>query len=365
MARPLLRRGDTGPAVADVRERLVRLSLLAPAPDASASAEFDADVEHAVRTFQQSRGIPVDGVIGPQTFRHLEEARWALGDRVLAYTPGHLIAGDDVLDLQRRLTRMGFDCGRPDGIFGPLTDSSLREFQRNVGVEPDGIFGFTTYWALERLTRTVGEADSTAVRERLSMDSRRSGVADKVIVLDPGGADADEQFAAEEAQILADVCSRIEGRLAALGTQVLLTRKPTPELVAEGDRADFANDTGADLVLSLHVERVALPGANGVATFYYGSPQGGSHSVSGRIAAELLQEEICQRTDLTDCRSHARTWDLLRITRMPAVWLELGYLSHPGDAARLSDPRFRDAIAEAVTSAVVTFFSPLPSPTTG
>ena len=50
---------------------------------------------------------------------------------------------------------------------------------------------------------------------------------------------------------------------------------------------------------------------------------------------------------------------------MPAVWLELGYLSHPGDAARLSDPRVRDAIAEAVTSAVVTFFSPLPSPTTG
>ena len=358
MARPLLRRGDTGPAVADVRERLVRLGLLAASPESGADAEFDDDVAQAVRAFQQSRGIPVDGVVGPQTFRHLEEARWGLGDRVLAFTPGHLIAGDDVLDLQRRLTHMGFDCGRPDGIFGPLTDSSLREFQRNVGVEADGIFGFTTYWALERLTRTVGDGDSIAARERLGMDSVRSGVADKVIVLDPGGADADEQFADVEAQILADICSRIEGRLAALGTQVLLTRAPTPELIAERDRADFANETGADLVVSLHVERVDLPGANGVATFYYGSPHGGSQSMSGRIAAELMQEEICQRTDLVDCRSHPRTWDLLRITRMPAVWVELGYLSHPGDAARLSDPRFRDVLAEAVTSAVTTYFSP-------
>ncbi|MFM9135392.1 MAG: peptidoglycan-binding protein, partial [bacterium] len=107
MARSLLRRGDTGPAVADVRERLVRLGLLAPVPDTGTDAEFDDDVAQAVRAFQQSRGIPVDGVVGPQTFRHLEEARWSLGDRVLAYTPGHLIAGDDVLDLQRRLTRMG------------------------------------------------------------------------------------------------------------------------------------------------------------------------------------------------------------------------------------------------------------------
>ena len=357
MPGPLLRRGDSGTEVTDVRERLARLGLM-PTGGLSPDAEFDEDLEQAVRTFQQSRGIPVDGVVGPQTFRHLEEARWALGDRVLAFTAGHLIAGDDVLDLQQRLTRMGFDCGRPDGIFGPLTDASLREFQRNVGVESDGIFGFTTYWALERLTRTVGEADSVGVRERIGMDSLRSGVADKVIVLDPGGADADEQFADAEARILSDVCSRIEGRLGALGTQVILTRTPTPDLVPERDRADFANRTDADLVVSLHVERSALPHANGVATFYFGNPAGETHSVSGRLAAHLIQDEICARTDLTDCRTHARTWDLLRLTRMPAVWLEMGYLSHPGDAARLSDARFRDVVAEAVVSAVSRFFSP-------
>lgn len=357
MAPPLLRRGDTGTEVADVRERLTRLSLLA----AGDSNEYDEEVENAVRAFQQQRGIPVDGIVGPQTFRHLDEARWSLGDRVLVYTPGHLIVGDDVLDLQRRLGRMGFDCGRPDGIFGPRTDEALREFQRNVGLEVDGMCGFTTFWGLERLGRTVGDAGAEEIRERLTHESARSGVAGKVVALDPGGADADEQFAEAEAAIVGDVCARIEGRLAALGTQVVLTRRPTPHLLPERDRASFANATNADLLLSLHVERVSLPGANGVATFYYGDPSGDTHSVSGRMAAELLQEELCLRTDLTDCRSHARTWDMLRMTRMPAVWIELGYLSHPGDAARFADSRFRDVVAEAIAHAVARFFAPTPT----
>jgi N-acetylmuramoyl-L-alanine amidase len=357
VAPPLVRRGDSGDAVADVRERLVRLRLLPPAPQGD--AVFDEDVEQAVRTFQQQRGIPVDGIVGPQTFRHLEEARWSLGDRVLAYTAGHLIHGDDVLDLQQRLSRMGFDCGRPDGIFGVLTDSALREFQRNVGLDADGMCGFTTYWALERLTRTVGEGDAVAIRERQAHDALRSGVAGKVIVLDPGGADADQRFALAEAAILADICARVEGRLAALGTQVLYTRPPTPELITERTRAVFANEAGADLVLSLHVERVNLPGANGASTFFYGAPLGGAPtSAGGRLAAELIQDELCARTDLTDCRSHPRTWDLLRLTVMPTVWVELGYLSHPGDAARLNNERFRDTLSEALASAVVRFFAP-------
>jgi len=48
------------------------------------------------------------------------------------------MVGDDVTTLQRRLTELGFDPGRPDGIFGPDTDQALREFQAAVGVVADG-----------------------------------------------------------------------------------------------------------------------------------------------------------------------------------------------------------------------------------
>jgi len=55
---------------------------------------------------------------------------------------------------------------------------------------------------------------------------------------------------------------------------------------------------------------------------------------------------------MQNCRNHGRTWDLLRLTKMPAVHLEVGYLSNAHDVALLAQSRQRDAIAEAVVVGV-------------
>ena len=55
---------------------------------------------------------------------------------------------------------------------------------------------------------------------------------------------------------------------------------------------------------------------------------------------------------------HGKTWELLRLTRMPAVRLELGHVTHAGDAARLADPAFRDTVAEAVLVGVQRLYLP-------
>jgi N-acetylmuramoyl-L-alanine amidase len=80
--------------------------------------------------------------------------------------------------------------------------------------------------------------------------------------------------------------------------------------------------------------------------------------VVGERFADLVQREVCARTDLVDLRTHPKTWDLLRRTRMPAVRIELGYLTNPSDAARLSDPAFRDVLAEAIVAAVQRLYLP-------
>ena len=113
-------------------------------------------------------------------------------------------------------------------------------------------------------------------------------------------------------------------------------------------------------MLSLHVDSVASSTPAGCATFFYGDAVAGTGSSLGQRFAEMVQDEICARTDLTDCRTHAKTWDLLRMTRMPAVRVECGYLSSPRDARRLEDPAFRDAVAEGIAAAVVRFFAPVP-----
>jgi N-acetylmuramoyl-L-alanine amidase len=55
---------------------------------------------------------------------------------------------------------------------------------------------------------------------------------------------------------------------------------------------------------------------------------------------------------MLDCGIQGRTWEMLRLTRMPAVRIEVGYLTHLGDRRKLLDPVFRDVVAEGILVAV-------------
>jgi N-acetylmuramoyl-L-alanine amidase len=357
------RLGDTGPAVVEIRAKLSQLGLL----DDRGSDVFDADVHRAVLLFQQERGLSADGVVGATTYRVLDEARWRLGDRLLSYVVANPQAGDDVLGLQRRLSELGFEVGRVDGVFGPRTGEALREFQRNVGLPADGTCGPGTFKALARLAPIVtgGRPDSLRAREALRQAGTR--LSGKIVVIDPGHGGPDRGnvgHGLEEATIVEDLAARVEGRLGATGVQAYLTRGTVlREELEEFTRAHFANEANANLVISLHVDAHPNPTASGVATYFYGSDRPGSdrpgvNSVIGETFAGLIQREIIARTDLVDCRSHAKTWDLLRHTRMAAVRVELGYVTNERDAARLANPAFRDVVAEAIVVAVQRVYLP-------
>jgi hypothetical protein len=61
---------------------------------------------------------------------------------------------------------------------------------------------------------------------------------------------------------------------------------------------------------------------------------------------------VVARTGLRDCRTHGRTWDLLRLTRMPTIQVDIGYVTNPRDRALLITTQTRDAIAEGILAAV-------------
>jgi N-acetylmuramoyl-L-alanine amidase len=302
----------------------------------------------------------VDGIVGPATYGALEEARWRLGDRILSHNPTVPMVGDDVAALQRRLVELGFDTGRTDGVFGAHTARAVRDFQYNVGVRADGTCGPSTFKALDRLSRTVVGGRARDLRESEQLRAAGPRLPGKIVVIDPGHGGDDAGQAAHdltEASIVGDLAARIEGRLAATGVTVYLTRGADGAHLTEIERAAFANSTNADVVISLHVDGSSDPNAHGVATYYFGALVNG-HSAAGERLAGLVQREIVARTDLRDCRTHAKTWDLLRYTRMPAVRVELGYVTNPDDAARLGDPNFRDVVAEAIVIAVQRLYLP-------
>ena len=297
-----------------------------------------------IRSFQQERGLHVTGQLNDATLRAFEEARWKLGDRSLNLQPSPMMRGDDVAALQARLTEMGFNAGRVDGVFGERTESAVKEFQQSVGIKVDGKCGPATIIALIRLTKIVSGGTPTQMRETAAQRNRGPALANKVIVIDPA-------FGELESEIVYDIAQRLEGRLLALGASVFLTRGPR-NVLTENQIISFANKNAADLVISLHTDQHTNPAAHGVSTYFYGSDAHGVHSIVGERFASLVQREICARTDMLNCRTHAKTWDLLRLTQAPAVRVDLGYLSNEGDSARLARPDFRDTLAEAFIIAI-------------
>lgn len=297
-----------------------------------------------IRSFQQERGLHITGELDGATSRALEESRWKLGDRSLNLQPSPMMRGDDIATLQSRLTEMGFNCGRVDGLFGPITEIAVKEFQKSVGAKVDGRCGPATIIALLRLTKTISGGTPALLRESASQKNRGPALANKVIVLDPGSSQ-------DEGEITFDIARRIEGRLLALGATVFLTRGALNN-PSENERILFTNQSSADLLISIHGETNPSPHARGVATFFYGSDAHGIHSVVGERFASLVQREIVARTDLLNCRTHSKTWDLLRLTESPAIRVEVGYLSNSGDLQRLERPEFRDTIAESFIIAI-------------
>jgi N-acetylmuramoyl-L-alanine amidase len=371
-----IRRGERSGAVTEIRSILRGLGLLTAVPGQAAVAltgdvlqsppEFDERTERAVRTFQQSRGLTVDGQVADETWQALDAARWRLGARTLYQSVPDPLIGDDVHQLQERLLEMGYDVGRADGIYGTRTARSVAMFQREVGLTPDGSAGPQTLHALRRLGRKVIGGAPLELRESFKLRQSGRALVNKTIVIDPGHGGPDPGHVVPdgvlrwtEADLAFDLATRLEGRLAAAGMRVHLTRGRSPEAeLSDRDRAALANHLRADLFISIHLDGHPNPLANGVASYHYGSVNGATSTVGERLAG-LVQREIVMRTGLANCHTHAKTWELLRLTGMPAVRVEVGYLTSAQDRAHLVDPMFRERVVEAIVAAVQRMYYPV------
>lgn len=350
----MLRRGDRDAALVPLRASLASLGLLPAQTEVSLDPLlFDENVDAAIRAFQQQRGLIADGIVGVQTERELVAARWTLGDRTLSYTLSAPMSGDDVVELQAKLCELGYDAGRVDGVFSERLDTAVREFQRHRGLADDGVFGPATLRELKRLAPMATGGRPQYLRELALLHQAGPRLGGKRIVIDPAHGGDDPGWVVDgvrAADLTFDIAGRLSARMVATGMQAFLTRNATAN-PSQSSRAKLANDLAADLLLSVHVDGSLSAHASGIATFYFGTDAGNDSSV-GEALARLVQRELLARTGMMDCRVHHRPWEILRRTQMPAVQVEIGYLSNAADRARLVDDAFRDGVADGLLVAV-------------
>jgi N-acetylmuramoyl-L-alanine amidase len=318
------REGDEGPEILDIQQRLNAAGIGVGAEP----GRYGPATTEAVRMFQERRNLPVDGLVGPDTWGQLVEAGFRPGDRTL-YLHAPPMRGDDVRALQRKLNALGFDAGKQDGVHGPATDGAVREFQRNVGEVPDGVVGLHTFEMIERM-RPIEEAQSRAlVREAEELRQMRSALPGQTVAVDPGEApgEGEPDAGLALALALADV-------LTAAGAKPVLLRS-AEEDPSPGDRARIANEMGAALCIAMHL----APG--GWACAYFGSAA--THSPGGERLASAIAEEVAHGMGARATLERL-TVSILRETRMPAVQVT----ADPGADV--------DRVAIAIATGVERFF---------
>lgn len=305
--------------MADLQARLARLAW-PHAPDGE--GVFGAGTRSAVEAFQHRRGLRVDGVCGPQTWAALVEAGFRLGDRFL-YHRRPMMRGDDVADLQRRLSALGFDTGRVDGIFGEQTAAALAEFQGNTGLPVDAVLGASTLSELRRVTPRHADPELvSAVRDRERMRrAPRTLLGRRIAVGEEGG--------------LHTLATALRRRLTAEGAVVV------PVLHPDGSaQAEQANTAGAEVYLGLRLD----PDRRACTAAYYSGYQ--YESAGGRRLAELVQALGSAALGVEPGGARGMSLTVLRETRMPAVVCEVG----PPAAVVQRGAALADALADALAA---------------
>jgi N-acetylmuramoyl-L-alanine amidase len=180
----------------------------------------------------------------------------------------------------------------------------------------------------------------------------------KVIVVDPGhgGSDGGAKAGGVHEKDLNLIMGKlIAEKLTQEGATVIMTRK-TDVFIPLTTRAKIANDNDADLFISSHINSTGGSGSqSGTITFHHLGQQ------ISRLLAECIHREVSVVNGLPDIgvwsdgKIYSSGFSVLRNTKMPGVLLELGFINHPVDRARLVTKDFQEKVAAAVVKGIKVF----------
>ena len=214
----------------------------------------------------------------------------------------------------------------------------------------------------------------------------------KKVVIDPGHGGNDPgaigKNGLREKDVNLDIAKRLAGELRAQGVEVIMTRT-SDNFIALPVRASIANNSGADLFVSIHSNANRVRSLNGFETYYVSTTVSDSQRAQDSAKSAILNvDSQCFASNSADLK--AIVWDMiytnsraesielgrcisrsmdnnmdakilgnkearflvLREVRMPAVLIEVGFVSNAEEEKLLRDGSYRQRLAETISDGV-------------
>ena len=189
----------------------------------------------------------------------------------------------------------------------------------------------------------------------------------KLIVLDPGHGGGDTGTAHNglvEKVLTLDIAQRLRSLLVAQGWTVRMTRETDVDPVSQENlakmradgkpnaddraylqtRCDVANNAGARLFISIHINSAPVESARGTTVYWY-KPQDAPF-------AQAVEKSLIPLAGTQDDGTRHENFYVVRHTSMPAVLIETAFATNPGDVALLRQPSFLQNVAQGIANGV-------------
>lgn len=171
----------------------------------------------------------------------------------------------------------------------------------------------------------------------------------KTIVLDPGHGGSDQGASSStpskslEKNYTLKTAKELKKLLNKEGAHVKMTRS-NDKYVSLDDR-----NIKGDAFISIHNDALDSSNANGVTVYWFKDKQ--------ESLAQTLNSAIQKKALLTNRGSRQQNYQVLRQTDIPAVLLELGYISNPTDESMINDQLHRQVVEQAIVDGLKQYFS--------
>lgn len=228
--------------------------------------------------------------------------------------------------------------------------TSLGKIDRGTSVN---VLSFAGHWIEIDYQGTVGYVDKRFIRLKNTVENP---VKDRVIIIDPGHGGKDPgtmSGQAVEKSIVFKVSQLVKQKLEADGAQVLMTRTgdtfPTLD-----DRHKFATNHFGEMFVSIHANAATNTSAKGTETYY--SVTSNENEKEDLVLATNINNEIVKNASMSNRGVKRADFVVIKNLKIPAVLVELGFVSNAEDRAKLLSDEHIEMYAQSIYNGIVEYY---------
>lgn len=190
--------------------------------------------------------------------------------------------------------------------------------------------------------------------EHLSLDNEKTSDKFKILI-DPGHGGSDLGTEGVNGVLEKDVCLNIGKKVAGELSQyddleVILTRSEDTYISAE-DRIKMANSQGVDAVVSIDANAQSNSNlAHGIETYYQANGMADSEKL-----AKTIQDTISLYLNSKNRGIYPSNLQILKESDMPAVLVEVGFITNEKEAEKLNNNSYQDRMAEGIAQGILRY----------